>query len=100
LLLEVFPEKDADIQSAEKAKLHVGRFWKSWGKEPLEARAGIEPTYEDLQSSAWPLCHRANMPLTADDLALRRIEPSFARVKHATESKFAWIFTQLSPESR
>src|SRR5215469_13063529 len=25
----------------------------------LEARAGIEPTYEDLQSSAWPLCHRA-----------------------------------------
>src|SRR5262245_32619511 len=25
----------------------------------IEARAGIEPTYEDLQSSAWPLCHRA-----------------------------------------
>ena len=28
----------------------------------LEARAGIEPTYEDLQSSAWPLCHRAAGP--------------------------------------
>ena len=25
----------------------------------LEAEAGIEPTYEDLQSSAWPLCHSA-----------------------------------------
>jgi hypothetical protein len=25
----------------------------------MEARAGIEPTYTDLQSAAWPLCHRA-----------------------------------------
>jgi hypothetical protein len=25
----------------------------------MEARAGIEPTYGDLQSPAWPLCHRA-----------------------------------------
>ena len=25
----------------------------------LEARAGIEPTSKDLQSSASPLCHRA-----------------------------------------
>ena len=28
-------------------------------RETLEARAGIEPTYKDLQSSASPLCHRA-----------------------------------------
>ncbi|CCC98212.1 protein of unknown function [Azospirillum baldaniorum] len=25
----------------------------------MEARAGIEPTYTDLQSAASPLCHRA-----------------------------------------
>ncbi len=25
----------------------------------LEAGTGIEPTFKDLQSSAWPLCHRA-----------------------------------------
>lgn len=25
----------------------------------LEAEAGIEPTYGDLQSPAWPLCHSA-----------------------------------------
>ena len=53
----------------------------------MEARAGIEPTYEDLQSSAWPLCHRANMPPAADHLAQRRIEPSSARVKHAGPSR-------------
>ena len=27
----------------------------------LEARAGIEPAYTDLQSAASPLCHRAFM---------------------------------------
>ena len=25
----------------------------------LEARAGVEPTYSDLQSGAYPLCYRA-----------------------------------------
>ena len=25
----------------------------------LEARAGVEPTYTDLQSGAYPLCYRA-----------------------------------------
>ena len=25
----------------------------------MEAEAGIEPTYADLQSAAWPLCHSA-----------------------------------------
>jgi hypothetical protein len=41
------------------------RFWRNRLFLPvrslrrMEARAGIEPTYEDLQSSAWPLCHRA-----------------------------------------
>ena len=29
----------------------------------VEAEAGIEPTYEDLQSSAWPLCHSAVLGL-------------------------------------
>lgn len=28
----------------------------------MEARAGIEPAYKDLQSSASPLCHRAFDP--------------------------------------
>ncbi len=27
----------------------------------MEARAGIEPAYTDLQSAASPLCHRANV---------------------------------------
>lgn len=35
--------------------------------ETLEARAGIEPTYKDLQSSASPLCHRAGQ-LEAGDI--------------------------------
>ena len=25
----------------------------------MEARVGIEPAYDELQSTAWPLCHRA-----------------------------------------
>ena len=29
----------------------------------LEAGAGIEPTYGDLQSPAWPLCHPAGNAL-------------------------------------
>ena len=29
------------------------------GKSQLEARAGIEPAFEDLQSSTSPFCHRA-----------------------------------------
>src|SRR5688572_31862133 len=50
------------------------------GKE-MEARAGIEPTYEDLQSSAWPLCHRAGsgrirrVPTWRPCLASARIGP-------------------------
>ena len=28
--------------------------------EKLEVRAGIEPTYADVQSAASPLCHRTN----------------------------------------
>jgi len=28
----------------------------------MEAEAGIEPTYADLQSAAWPLCHSARQP--------------------------------------
>ena len=37
----------------------------------MEARAGIEPTYEDLQSSASPLCHLAQKPKDPDPVSLR-----------------------------
>lgn len=44
----------------------------------LEARPGIEPGYKDLQSSAWPLRHRAS-----GDRALL-LAFALGRVKHFT----------------
>lgn len=36
----------------------------------MEVRAGIEPAFEDLQSSASPLCHRTpGVPLTLEPQA-------------------------------
>lgn len=34
----------------------------------LEARAGIEPAYTNLQSAASPFCHRANQVGIAEEL--------------------------------
>ena len=62
------PHLNASIRSSCSLGANLGQQDRQWliplteicsGR--LEARAGIEPTYEDLQSSAWPLCHRANL---------------------------------------
>ncbi len=37
----------------------------------MEARAGIEPTYTDLQSAASPLCHRAILTGTGAPFPVR-----------------------------
>ena len=40
-------------------------------RERMEARAGIEPTYTDLQSAASPLCHRAILTGTGAPFPVR-----------------------------
>lgn len=45
----------------------------------VEARAGIEPAYTDLQSAASPLRHRAERPI-AEQVGVRRKRPTSASI--------------------
>ena len=47
--------------------------------KPVEVRAGIEPTFADLQSAASPLCHRTGLQATV--YRVRRAFRSIAAVR-------------------